>query len=131
MKNVSFLTTIALIKFQRNIPISKGLLEDMLISLDMNLDEELDYKEMAQGMGVARREKREDRRKELSRESTSLSQRSGILEQPFISIPKYPQKRVFYPPSLQYAMFCLYLLLRSFINSRKTQFFFAQFQILV
>ncbi|XP_045164216.2 EF-hand calcium-binding domain-containing protein 12-like [Mercenaria mercenaria] len=62
---------------ERSIPISRGLLEDMLISLDMNLDEELDYKEMARGMKVARQEKREDRRKELSRESTSMSQRSG------------------------------------------------------
>ena len=51
----------------------------MLISLDMNLDDELDYKEMARGMKVARQEKREDRRKEISRESTSLSQRSGII----------------------------------------------------
>jgi len=62
---------------QREIPISRGLLEDMLISLDMNLDEELDYGEMARGMELARREKREDRRKELSREATSVSQRSG------------------------------------------------------
>lgn len=63
--------------FQRNIPISKALLEDMLISLDMNLDDELSYKEMARGMDMARRERREDRRKELSRESTMVSQRSG------------------------------------------------------
>ena len=62
---------------QKQIPISTGLLEDMLISLDMNLDEELDYKEMARGMELARREKREDRRKQLSREATSVSQKSG------------------------------------------------------
>ncbi|XP_052779508.1 EF-hand calcium-binding domain-containing protein 12-like [Mya arenaria] len=62
---------------EKKIPISTGLLEDMLISLDMNLDEELDYKEMARGMELARREKREDRRKELSREATSISQKSG------------------------------------------------------
>ena len=65
--------------FQKNIPISKGLLEDMLISLDMNLDEVLDYKEMAQGLEHARREKREDRRKEISRESTLMSQSSGNI----------------------------------------------------
>lgn len=62
---------------ERNIPLSKALLEDMLINLDMNLDDELDYKELSRGMNLARREKREEKRKELSRESTSLSQQSG------------------------------------------------------
>lgn len=62
---------------EKNIPISKGLLEDMLISLDMNLDEVLNYKEMAIGLEHARREKREDRRKEISRESTLMSQNSA------------------------------------------------------
>ncbi|KAL4226312.1 EF-hand calcium binding domain 12 [Mactra antiquata] len=65
---------------ERNIPISKALLEDMLISLDMNLDDELNYKEMTRGMDLARRERREDKRKELSRESTVVSQKSGSQE---------------------------------------------------
>lgn len=63
--------------FQKNIPISQGLLEDMLISLDMNLDAFLDYKELATGLEQARRELREDKRKELSREATKNTLKTG------------------------------------------------------
>jgi len=59
------------------IPISQGLLEDMLISLDMNLDENLDYKELAMGLELARKELIEDRRKELSREASKVTQKTG------------------------------------------------------
>ena len=50
----------------------------MLITLDMNLDEELDYRELARGMEAWKKEKREEKRRDLSRESTSLSVKSGI-----------------------------------------------------
>ena len=49
----------------------------MLIALDMNLDEELDYKEMARGLELTRKQRIEDRRKDLSRESSALSRLSG------------------------------------------------------
>ena len=48
-----------------------------MVTLDMNLDEELDYKEIARGMEAWRRERREERRRELSRETTALSAKSG------------------------------------------------------
>lgn len=64
--------------FQTQIPISQGLLEDMLISLDMNMDENLDYKELSIGLELARRELREDRRKELSREATKVTISTGM-----------------------------------------------------
>lgn len=66
---------------QQKIPISVGLLEDMMVTLDMNLDEELDYREIARGMEAWKRERRDERRKELSRETTSVSMKSGTSSQ--------------------------------------------------
>ena len=49
----------------------------MLVTLDMNLDEELDYREMARGMDAWKRQRRVEKRQDLSRESTSMSAKSG------------------------------------------------------
>ena len=49
----------------------------MMVTLDMNLDEELDYREIARGMEAWKRQRRDERRKELSREATSVSMKSG------------------------------------------------------
>lgn len=62
---------------KNNIPISQGSLEDLLVTLDMDLDDELDYREMARGMELARREKWDEKRKELSEELLKGSQPSG------------------------------------------------------
>lgn len=55
---------------------SESLLEDMILSLDSNFDNYLDYKELAEGLNMWRKERRENKRKALSRESTNLSQKS-------------------------------------------------------
>lgn len=62
--------------FQSKVTMSESLLEDMILSLDSNFDNYLDYKELAEGLNMWRKERRENRRKALSRESTNLSQKS-------------------------------------------------------
>ena len=59
-----------------------------MVTLDMNLDEELDYREMVRGMEAWKRQRREEKRKALSRESTSVSLKSGqlIVELSLISV---------------------------------------------
>ena len=52
-----------------------------MVTLDMNLDEELDYREIARGMEAWKRERRDERRKELSREITSVSMKSGDMNE--------------------------------------------------
>ena len=60
---------------------SESLLEDMILSLDSNFDNYLDYKELAEGLRMWRRERRENKRKALSREATALSQKSDTSKQ--------------------------------------------------
>ncbi|XP_060081393.1 EF-hand calcium-binding domain-containing protein 12-like [Ylistrum balloti] len=62
---------------QSKVPLSEPLLEDLILSLDADFDEELDYKELARGLENWHRERRENRRKELSRETTSLSSKGS------------------------------------------------------
>lgn len=62
--------------FQSKVTMSESLLEDMILSLDSNFDNYLDYKELAEGLNMWRKERRENKRKALSRESTNLSQKS-------------------------------------------------------
>lgn len=56
---------------------SESLLEDMILSLDSNFDNYLDYKELAEGLKMWRRERRENKRKALSRETSDISLKSS------------------------------------------------------
>ena len=58
---------------QAKIPISEVLLEDLILTLDTDLSNELDYRELAKGMGLWKIEKRENKRKLLSSASFSSS----------------------------------------------------------
>lgn len=60
---------------------SEALLEDMILSLDIDYDNNLDYKELAKGLSFWKKERRENRRKQISRESTmdSFKSRSSKL----------------------------------------------------
>ncbi|XP_062585713.1 uncharacterized protein LOC134247355 [Saccostrea cucullata] len=64
---------------ESKVPMSEALLEDMILSLDMDYDNNLDYKELSKGLSFWKRERRENRRKQISRESTmdSLKSRSS------------------------------------------------------
>lgn len=62
---------------QSKVPLSEPLLEDLILSLDADFDEELDYKELARGLDSWHRERRENRRKQLSRETTSVSSKGS------------------------------------------------------
>jgi hypothetical protein len=55
---------------------SESLLEDMILSLDSNFDNYLDYKELAEGLRMWRKERRENKRKMISREASLISQKS-------------------------------------------------------
>ena len=59
--------------FQAKIPISEVLLEDLILALDTDLNDELDYRELAKGMGLWKVEKRESKRKMLASNITSAS----------------------------------------------------------
>ncbi|KAK3102250.1 hypothetical protein FSP39_009912 [Pinctada imbricata] len=61
---------------QAKVPMSEALLEDLILSLDTDFDNLLDYKELARGLECWKRERRENRRKELSRESSASSVKS-------------------------------------------------------
>ena len=58
---------------QAQIPISDVLLEDLILTLDANLTNELDYRELATGMGLWRVEKREAKQKSSSSDRFSAS----------------------------------------------------------
>lgn len=64
---------------------SEALLEDMILSLDIDYDNNLDYKELAKGLSFWKKERRENRRKQISRESTmdSFKSRSSKLRDIF------------------------------------------------
>lgn len=64
---------------------SEALLEDMILSLDIDYDNNLDYKELAKGLSFWKKERRENRRKQISRESTmdSFKSRSSKLRNIF------------------------------------------------
>ncbi|VDI41856.1 Hypothetical predicted protein [Mytilus galloprovincialis] len=64
---------------ESKVTMSESLLEDMILSLDSNFDNYLDYKELAEGLNMWRKERRENKRKALSRESTNLSQKSETI----------------------------------------------------
>lgn len=64
---------------ESKVTMSESLLEDMILSLDSNFDNFLDYKELAEGLRMWRKERRENKRKLLSRETTSLSQKSDTI----------------------------------------------------
>lgn len=66
---------------QSKVPMSEALLEDMILSLDIDYDNNLDYKELAKGLSFWKKERRENRRKQISRESTmdSFKSRSSKL----------------------------------------------------
>ena len=55
---------------QAKIPISEVLLEDLILALDIDLNDELDYRELAKGMGLWKLEKRESRKKMLANNSS-------------------------------------------------------------
>lgn len=55
---------------------SESLLEDMILSLDSNFDNYLDYKELAEGLRMWKKERRENKRKMISREASLISQKS-------------------------------------------------------
>ena len=59
--------------FQHGIPISDVLLEDLVLSLDEELDDELDYRDLAKGMELWKLEKREAKRRQMSTLSFSSS----------------------------------------------------------
>jgi hypothetical protein len=48
----------------------------MILSLDSNFDNYLDYKELAEGLRMWRKERRENKRKMISREASLISQKS-------------------------------------------------------
>lgn len=61
---------------ESKVPMSEALLEDMILSLDIDYDNNLDYKELAKGLSFWKKERRENRRKQISRESTMDSFKS-------------------------------------------------------
>ncbi|XP_022302015.2 EF-hand calcium-binding domain-containing protein 12-like [Crassostrea virginica] len=61
---------------ESKVPMSEALLEDMILSLDLDYDNNLDYKELAKGLSFWKKERRENRRKQISRESTMDSMKS-------------------------------------------------------
>lgn len=67
---------------QAKIPISDTLLEDLILALDTDLNDTLDYRELAKGMGLWKIEKRESKRKIKGSASGlsayKLSQMSGF-----------------------------------------------------
>lgn len=65
---------------QSKVPMSEALLEDMILSLDIDYDNNLDYKELAKGLSFWKKERRENRRKQISRESTMDSFKSRSSE---------------------------------------------------
>ncbi len=48
------------------IPISDVLLEDLILALDADLNNELDYRELAKGMGLWKKERRQAKRKMIT-----------------------------------------------------------------
>lgn len=61
---------------QAELDITEKELEDLVISLDSDLTDEVDYRELAKGMLVWKRERREKKRELLSQNSGSSSNRS-------------------------------------------------------
>ena len=59
--------------FQAKIPISNVLLEDLILALDTDLNNQLDYRELAKGMGLWKIEKRENKKRTVYSDSTSPS----------------------------------------------------------
>ena len=51
---------------QAKIPISEVLLEDLVLTLDTDLDNVLDYRDLAQGMGLWKAEKWDTKRKRIA-----------------------------------------------------------------
>ena len=62
-----------LVLLQHGVPISDVLLEDLVLSLDEDLTDELDYRELAKGMELWKMEKRDKRRHEMASLSFSSS----------------------------------------------------------
>ncbi|KAL3851719.1 hypothetical protein ACJMK2_015446 [Sinanodonta woodiana] len=65
---------------KENIPLTDMMLEEIILVLDMNMDNKLDYKELARGLEKWKKEKREDKCKELSREGTPTTSVMGEQE---------------------------------------------------
>lgn len=80
-----YLFNYSIIFLQSKVPMSEALLEDMILSLDIDYDNNLDYKELAKGLSFWKKERRENRRKQISRESTmdSFKSRSSKLRDIF------------------------------------------------
>lgn len=80
-----YLFNYSVIFLQSKVPMSEALLEDMILSLDIDYDNNLDYKELAKGLSFWKKERRENRRKQISRESTmdSFKSRSSKLRDIF------------------------------------------------
>ena len=81
MKTLSHLKyNLPCVYFQSKVPMSEALLEDLILSLDTDFDNNLDYKELARGLELWKRERRENRRKELSRTSSASSVKTRSSE---------------------------------------------------
>ena len=53
----------SIILFKAKIPLSDVMLEDLVLALDHDMNDELDYRELARGMGLWKKERREARRR--------------------------------------------------------------------
>lgn len=76
LKILIFFLQFSCIYFQSQVTMSESLLEDMILSLDSNFDNYLDYKELAEGLRMWKKERRENKRKMISREASLISQKS-------------------------------------------------------
>ncbi|KAL5015165.1 hypothetical protein ScPMuIL_009435 [Solemya velum] len=55
------------------IPMSEEIMEDLILTLDADFNDRLDYQELSRGMERWKKERRDNKRKQLSRESTAVS----------------------------------------------------------
>ena len=65
---------------QAKIPISDVLLEDLILALDVDLNNRLDYRELAKGMGLWKVEKRDFKKQVVGGTSFTASPSESALE---------------------------------------------------
>lgn len=64
--------------FQYGIPLSGSDVEDLMVSLDQNSDEVLDFKEVAHGLEALKKERRANKRQESMLQKWTVTQPSPL-----------------------------------------------------